>query len=132
MVQNYRDLQVWQKAMQLTETVYHLTQHFPSQQQYIITSQIQRAALSVPANIAEGRSRHSRQDFIYHLNIARGSLAEVETFLMLAVRLGYVSESDINDAMDIANEITRMLHGLKTSLKITAKTETYNLKPETL
>lgn len=130
-VQNYRDLKVWQKSMDLVERIYQLSETFPSKQQYILISQIQRAALSVPANIAEGRSRHSQNDFIYHLNIARGSLAEVETFILIALRLNYVSEAETEKLMALANEVTRMLHGLKASLKSSVKAETYNLEPIT-
>lgn len=129
MIQNYRDLKVWQKAMDLTERIFVLSEKFPKQQAYVMTSQIQRSALSVPSNVAEGRSRHSENDFIYHLNIARGSLAELETQILLSMRLKYLSETEGNELLLVTSEITRMLHGLKTSLKDKAKT--YNLKPVT-
>lgn len=114
MIQNYRDLEVWQLAMQLAKDIFILTESFPVSQRYVMITQLQRSALSVPSNIAEGRSRHSKNDFIYHLNIARGSLAELETQLLLSHQLGYVAEIDA--LMDSTNRITRMLHGLKNSL----------------
>lgn len=100
--------------MQLAKDIFILTESFPVSQRYVMITQLQRSALSVPSNIAEGRSRHSKNDFIYHLNIARGSLAELETQLLLSHQLGYVAEIDA--LMDSTNRITRMLHGLKNSL----------------
>lgn len=114
MVQNYQDLEVWQVAMQLAKQIFHVTEAFPVSQRYVLVSQMQRCALSIPSNIAEGRSRHSRNDFIYHLNVARGSVAELETQLMLSQQLEYVDNVDA--LLEIANRITRMLHGLKNSL----------------
>jgi four helix bundle protein len=86
MVKSYRDLAVWQKAMDVADEVFALTESFPKEQRFILSSQLQRSAISVPSNIAEGRSRHSANDFIYHLNIARGSLAEMETQLTQKIR----------------------------------------------
>ena len=83
--QNFRSLKVWQLGMQLAEEVYRLSQQFPKQEMYGLTSQIQRAAVSIPANIAEGHAMGSSKDFLRFLAIAQGSLAELETHLMLAV-----------------------------------------------
>ncbi|MBY0355220.1 MAG: four helix bundle protein [Rickettsiales bacterium] len=116
MVQNYRDLLVWQKAMDLAEAVCLATEAFPKAQQYILVSQMQRSAISVPSNIAEGRSRHSERDFIYHLNIARGSLAELETQVYLSMRLKFLDENKGNSLLLLSNEITKMLFGLRSSL----------------
>ncbi len=116
-VQSYRDLVVWQKAMDLVVMVYAATESFPKNQQYGLTAQVQRSAVSVPSNIAEGRTRHSANDFIYHLNIARGSLAEIETQLTIAHRLDYLSEIDHERLLKHSREIMMMLHGLRTSIE---------------
>jgi four helix bundle protein len=117
MVQNYRDLNVWQKAMQLAEDIFRVTENFPNTQRYVLVAQMQRSALSVPSNIAEGRSRHSEKDFIYHLNVARGSLAELETQIILAHRLKFLDEVTMQRLLNLSNEVTKMLFGLRTSLK---------------
>ena len=129
MIQSYKDLEVWQLSMEMAEAVFKLTEAFPKSQQYVMVSQLQRCALSVPSNIAEGRSRHSKNDFIYHLNIARGSLAELETQLILATRLGYIDSPETLIAT--ANRVTRMLFGLRNSLSGNSKPETLNPKPIT-
>ncbi len=116
MVQSYRDLKVWQKAMDLADQSFALTAQFPEAQRYVLVSQIQRSAISVSSNIAEGRSRHSEKDFVYHLNIARGSIAELETQMMLSAKPGYISEAELHTLLELSEEITKMLHGLKGSL----------------
>ena len=120
MVQNYRDLVVWQRAMTLAEEIFKITSEFPKEQRYILVSQMQRSALSVPSNIAEGRSRHSENDFIYHLNIARGSLAELETQILLSQRLSLLDELTGERLLNQTNEITKMLFGLRSSLRVEA------------
>ena len=119
---------VWQKSVKLAEDIFRVSQSFPREQLYVLASQMQRSALSVPSNIAEGRSRHSEKDFIYHLNIGRGSLAELETQITIACRLGFLSEKEKNIFFSKTEEITKMLHGLKTSLN-KEKAKTYNLNP---
>src|SRR5512135_2077752 len=89
-VKNYRDLIAWQKAMDLVEMVYRLTKDFPKDEIYTLTSQIRRAVVSVPANIAEGQGRASDGEFHRFLTIAHGSLRELETHLFIAQRLGYL------------------------------------------
>jgi four helix bundle protein len=121
-ITHYKDLNVWQKAMDLTEQVFMLTRTFPSEQKYVLVSQMQRSALSVPSNIAEGRSRHSRNDFVYHLNIARGSLAELETQLLLSERLGYITREITERLTSDIGEIVRMIFGLRDSLSLKPKT----------
>lgn len=128
MVQNYRDLQVWQKAMLLAREVYAVTQEFPKDQRYGLVSQMQRSVISVPANIAEGRSRHSSNEFVYFLNIARGSLAELETYLILSQQLDYIATTKGDELLSLANEITRMLFGLRDKLSENTKLK---LKPVT-
>ena len=92
-VLNYTELDTWQKAMELVEDIYHATRKFPREEIYGLTSQLRRAAYSVPANIAEGASRESKRDYLHFLHIARGSLSEAQYFIHLARRLGYASEA---------------------------------------
>jgi four helix bundle protein len=132
---NYRDLEVWQKGMDLVVSVYHLTADFPPQEKFGITSQIQRAAVSIPANIAEGYGRTHRGDYLHHLSIAKGSLAEVETHLTLVVRLGFVSRERVLETWRLAQDVGKMLTRLIASLepkshRVSVKTETRNPKPE--
>src|ERR1017187_3115739 len=94
MISSHRDLIVWQKGMDLAVQIYHLASGFPTSEIYRLTAQITRAVASVPANIAEGSARGSRKDYANFLVIAKGSLMETETFLMLAVRLGYLSSKE--------------------------------------
>jgi four helix bundle protein len=94
-VRSYRDLTVWQLGMQITEDIYKLTTGFPADERYGLTSQLRRAAASVPANVAEGHARSSTKDFLRHLSIAIGSLAEVTTFLELAERLKLAGTADV-------------------------------------
>ncbi len=92
-VQSYRDLVVWQKSMDLVAEIYRLAKLFPREEQFGLISQIQRAAVSVPANIAEGHGRIHKADFLRHLSIARGSFSEVKTYVEIAVRLEYVERA---------------------------------------
>ena len=116
-IQIYRDLQVWQKSMDLVVEVYELAKRFPSEESFGLTSQIRRAAVSVPANIAEGHGRLHRKDFLRHLSIARGSLVEVETHLQIAIRLGYLERVQCKQVWGLSQETGRLLSGLIRSLK---------------
>jgi four helix bundle protein len=113
---SYRDLEVWKKGIQLTKTVYRLTATFPKHEVYGISSQLQRAAVSIPANVAEGHALNSTQQFLRHLSIARGSLAELETLLILAEQLNYCQSTTANEIMLQCDEVSRMLSGLRRSL----------------
>ncbi len=115
-VQSYRDLQVWQKAMDLVVECYRVAEQFPKTETYGLAIQLQRAAVSVPANIAEGQGRNHTKEFINHLSMAYGSLMEVETHLQIAARLRYIEESVLQDLLVRSNEIGRMLNGLMLSL----------------
>lgn len=95
-IESYRDLRVWQKGIDLTERVYELTRGFPSEEKFGLISQLRRAAVSLPSNIAEGWGRNSTGAFIRYLRIAHGSLTEIETQVTIAHRLGYLSESEKN------------------------------------
>ena len=115
-IRSYQDLVVWQKSVDLTVRTYELTRGFPSEEKYGLTSQMRRAAASVPANIAEGHARRSTGEFLQMLGIARGSLAEVETFLILSERLGLIQSGSGDRLLEDCAEINRMLNGLVGSL----------------
>ena len=108
-IESYRDLVVWQKAMDLAAEAYRLASILPKSEQFRLTNQLLRAAASVPANIAEGHSRGTRKDYANFVSIARGSLAEVETFLMLAVKVGLIKQQEVATAMSVATEVSKML-----------------------
>jgi four helix bundle protein len=115
--QSYRDLIVWRKAMDLAKESYTLTKRFPPSEVRGLTSQVQRAAVSVPSNIAEGNGRLRPGAYVNHLCIARGSLHELESDLTLAAELGYVSQDEVRPAMLLCDEVSRMLTMLSRSLK---------------
>jgi len=117
MLKSYRDLEVWKKAMDLVVMCYQMTINFPKNEIYGLPSQLQRAAMSVPANIAEGRQRQHSKEFLQHLSIAYGSLAEVETHIQIAGRLNYVYEDQINTMLEITSEVGKMLNGLRRSIE---------------
>lgn len=114
---SHRDLTVWQKSMDLVVEVYRLSSYFPKSETYRLTSQLTRAAASVPANIAEGHARSTARDYGHFLSIAKGSLMETETFLMLAVRLGYLQEESSAPALRLVTEISKMLTSLRSRLR---------------
>ncbi|HEU0007149.1 MAG TPA: four helix bundle protein, partial [Terriglobia bacterium] len=116
-VSSYLDLRVWQKAMDLVVTSYEVTKPFPQTELYGLVSQIQRAVVSIPANIAEGHGREHLGDYMHHLSMANGSLMELETHFFLAERLGYLKVESLNRLLDQTAEVGRMLAGLIRSLK---------------
>ncbi len=113
---NYRDLIAWQKAMDFVEAVYRVTNGFPREEQYGLTSQLRRCSVSVPSNIAEGQGRRTDPEFAHRLSIAHGSLREAETQLMIGERLGYLSTSQLNGLLEQAGEVGRLVTGLRNSL----------------
>ena len=115
-MKNYSELIAWQKAMDLVEFVYRATSAFPADERFGLTSQLRRAAVSIPSNIAEGQGRTSTAEFLHHLSIAYGSLREVETQILLGGRLGYSQQSETASVMDLAGEVGRLLNGLANSL----------------
>lgn len=115
-VQSYRDLIVWQKGVDLVAEIYPLTESFPKSQMFSLALQIQKAAVSVPSNIAEGQGRSTTKDYLNFLHIARGSLQELETQLFIAHRLKYTSEAVRDAALAKTMEIGRLLNGLIRSL----------------
>ena len=116
-VKSYRDLKVWQRSMDLVEKCYHLTKRFPPTETYGLISQIQRAAVSIPANIAEGKGREHLGDYIRHISIANGSLKELETHLLISERLAYLKTSEVQPVLELTDEIGRMLNSLMEKLK---------------
>jgi four helix bundle protein len=112
-IESHRDLLVWQKAMDLAVEIYRLASKFPASETYRLVSQITRAVASVPANIAEGHARSTRRDYANFLAIAKGSLMETETFLMLAVRLQHLGEVEAAKGLNLITEISKMLTSLR-------------------
>lgn len=118
-MQRFTDLKVWQEGHALTLQVYRLTAGFPAEERYGLTSQLRRAASSVPANIAEGSKRHSQADYARFLNIAEGSLAEAEYFLILARDLGYIDAGATDPLSGRIDQLARMLHALRAKVEQT-------------
>ena len=115
-VRHYSDLIAWQKSMDLVVLVYRATERFPSIERFGLSNQLRRAAVSVPSNIAEGQGRYTTRDFLRFLSIAYGSLQEVETQLVIAIRLGYLDEASRPSLFDQTREVARPINGLKNSL----------------
>jgi four helix bundle protein len=116
-LKTYRDLTVWQKSMDLAVGVYELTKLFPSDERFGLTSQLRRAAASIPANIAEGYARKNRGECIQFLFISMGSLAEVETHLLLSTRLNYTARAHATPIWKLAQEVGKMLRRLVSVLE---------------
>jgi four helix bundle protein len=116
MAQHYKDLVAWQKAMDLVVDVYKASESFPRRETYSLTDQIRRAAVSVPSNIAEGQAHFSRGEFLHFLRHSSGSLAELETQILLAERLEYLPEIQAQSLLDRIHEVGRILSGLIGSL----------------
>lgn len=115
-VLNYRELIVWQRAMDLVEGVYRIGGDWPHTETYGFINQVRRACVSVPANIAEGQGRVSAKEFLHHLSFAHGSLREVETHLLIAVRLRFCALTEAEPLMEQAAEVGRLLRGSMRSL----------------
>ena len=113
---NFRDLIVWQRSMALTRECYVLARRLPSEERYALASQLRRAAVAVPANIAEGHASPHRREFVRYLGIAHASLMEVECHLLIIVDVGYVREEAIARCMALRDEVSRMLHAMRRTL----------------
>lgn len=122
-LKSYRDLLVWQKAMDLVVESYEVAALFPKTELYGLKSQLERAAVSVPANIAEGHGREHLGDYLRHLSVANGSLMELETHFLIAERLGFLSSADTAHPTELAPEVGRMLAGLIRKLRQTSVSE---------
>ncbi len=112
----HENLDVWKRAVEFVIRVYDVTKSFPSDEKFGLTSQIRRAAVSIPANVAEGAARKSNKEFIHFISNAQGSASELATELLIANRLGYLSGEQYEDSHDELNQISRMLFGLARSL----------------
>jgi four helix bundle protein len=115
-INSFRDLRVWQAGMDLVEQVYLLIQTFPKQEIYGLTSQMQRAAVSIPSNIAEGHTREHSKEYLHHLSIAQASLAELETQLEIAARLKYLSPEQLKQTLVSITSLGRQIYALRNAL----------------
>ena len=115
-IKSFRDLRVWQAGIDLVRTVYELASKFPRSEVYGLASQMQRAAVSVPSNIAEGHTRESTKEYLQHLSIAQASLAESETQIEIARQLKYASESEATNALETVTSLGRQLFALRNAL----------------
>ena len=116
-VRDYRDLTVWQASMTLAEKCYEATKTFPKEEMFGMTAQIRRASASIPANIAEGRGRHGTSEFLRFLSMARGSLTELETHLLLSHRVRLLPKPQLDELLALTDQISRMLTALRRSLR---------------
>jgi len=116
MAQSYKDLVAWKKAMELVTEVYKETETFPKEEIYGLTSQLRRAAVSVPCNIAEGQGRLTKGEFQQFLGYARGSLLETETLVLLAGNLNYLRRNQVDRLLDLSAEVGKILNGLLRSI----------------
>jgi four helix bundle protein len=115
-VKHYKELKIWQKGMALAKQVYRLTSRFPAEEKYGLAVQLRRAAVSVPSNIAEGQARSGTREFLQFLSHASGSLAELETQILLRADLGYCSASDVKSVSDEITEMQKMMAAIKRKL----------------
>jgi four helix bundle protein len=116
-IDGFKDLIAWQKGMDLVVEVYRLSAHFPPDERFGLTAQVRKAAVSIPSNVAEGYARPSRADYVHFLDISRGSANEVETQLLAAVQLGFVTSEKARRALEMTNEEQRILNGLVEALE---------------
>ena len=112
MTKHFKDLIAWQKSMDLVEEIYRITNCLPKTEMYGLSDQMRRAAVSIPSNIAEGQQRHTKNEFVRFLAIARGSSAELETQLLICNRLAYLDSSQTEHALSLCSEVGKMLNGL--------------------
>ncbi len=115
-VQDFKQLIAWQKAMDFVVEVYQATAKFPSEERFGLTSQVRRASVSIPSNIAEGQGRGPTLDFVRYLKIARGSLQEVDTQLTLAIRLGFLPQEHYDRLSEMIAELAKIVSGLIRSI----------------
>ena len=114
---SYRDLLAWQKAMELITQIYRVSQKFPSEELYGMVSQMRRAAVSIPSNIAEGQGRLTKGEFIHFIGIARGSLLELETQILVAQNLHYLDDPTLKNLLGLTSEVGRLVNGLLGAIK---------------
>ena len=114
--QSYKDLVVWQKGIELAKRIYALTRRFPNEEKFGLTSQMRRAAISVPSNVAEGQARRTTPEFIQFVSHAEGSAAELDTQIILAIELNFCRKTDVLPIYELNDEIRRMLNALRRKL----------------
>jgi four helix bundle protein len=117
-VKSYKDLLVWQKGITLVKKIYQLTQTFPDAEKFGLVSQMRRAAVSIPSNIAEGQARRTRKEFIQFFSHSEGSVAELETQVVLGVELGYCTLAETQDISNLTTELSKMLDSLRRKLEV--------------
>ncbi len=113
---NYKDLVVWQKGIALAKIIYRLTQSFPSAEKFGLVAQMRRAAVSVPSNLAEGQARHTTGEFVHFISHAEGSVAELDTQLILSCELRFSDQASLASAFELIGELRRMLNVLRRKL----------------
>lgn len=119
MKKNYEDLKVWQESINLVDSIYNLTKNFPKDEVYGLVSQLRRCAISVPSNIAEGAERSGKKEFLRFLDISAGSLAELKTQIIISSRNNLLENKDFEVIYKNIEEVSKMLNGLRKSLKPT-------------
>ena len=117
MIKGFRELRVWRQGIELVEEVYRISGGFPAHERYGLISQLQRAAVSIPSNIAEGHTREHINEYLHHLSMAQASLAEVETHLEIALRLRYIAADQSKLLLDRCTSLAKQLHALRNALK---------------
>jgi four helix bundle protein len=115
-VSHFRELHVWQRGMDIVEAVYRVSAAFPKSELYGLTGQVRRAAVSVPSNVAEGHTRASTKEYLNHVSMAQGSLAEVETQMEIAARLGYLASADLSTLLEQTAVLGKQLYALRDAL----------------
>lgn len=113
---NYKDLKVWNKSMAMVKMLYLLVRKLPKEESYALSDQMRRAAVSIPSNIAEGQGRHTQKEFNQFLSMAKGSVFELETQLIICVQINYLTEEDIQPILSLLSEIGKMLNALQRHL----------------
>jgi len=113
---SYKDLLVWQKGIALVKQVYRITSVFPAEEKFGLVSQMRRAAVSIPSNIAEGQARHTKGEFIQFISHAEGSVAELDTQLIISIQLSYCPQAQAESAFELLSELRRMLNALRRRL----------------
>jgi len=114
---SYKELEVWQKSMDLCSMIYQATNHFPLEEKYSLTAQLRRSAISIPSNIAEGWGRNNKKEYIQFLRYSRGSCLELETQVLLSIRLKYLNEKSSADIQNYLESILMMINKLISRLR---------------
>ncbi len=116
-VNSFHDLAVWQKGMEMTKAIYQTTQHFPKREMYGMSDQLRRASVSVPANISEGWGRNTPRSYVHFLQVAKGSVSEVETIFLIAHDMGYVDPKRFEEVIEKIRTVNKVLNGMIRTLK---------------